>query len=263
MTTVITPKDSHTEQKKKLYTNLVNSQEVATRTSSYSSENTRKAFIDTCLHRYNNQPPYSWQLDAAVAFYLGLDCTVLAGTGSGKSLPFVMPCILSSNKVLLVISPLNSLEEDQVTCWCHKMGLTSVAVNHQMYTDELHEELHLWKCQVIYTSPEMAISNPHFNGLLCSPNYHEHLIGLVIDEAHCIVQWGGDFQPTYSKLDKLWSFMPTHIPLYIISATMTPDVLLEVCRLLHISPSTSFHLNLGNDRKNISRVEVALIIDSL
>ncbi|KIK74236.1 hypothetical protein PAXRUDRAFT_791475 [Paxillus rubicundulus Ve08.2h10] len=66
-----------------------------------------------------------------------------------------MPCMLSSEKVLLVISPLNSLEEDQA-CWCHKMGLTSVAVNHQTYTDELHEELHLWKYQVIYTSPEMA-----------------------------------------------------------------------------------------------------------
>ncbi|KIK81787.1 hypothetical protein PAXRUDRAFT_155267, partial [Paxillus rubicundulus Ve08.2h10] len=121
--TVITPKDSHTEQKKKLYTNLVDSQEVATKTSSYSSEKSRKAFIDTCLHRCNNQPPYSWQLDAAKAFYLGLDCTVLAGTGSRKSLPFVMPCMLSSNKA----------------CWCHKMGLMSVAVNHQMYTDELHE----------------------------------------------------------------------------------------------------------------------------
>ncbi|KIJ06506.1 hypothetical protein PAXINDRAFT_91889 [Paxillus involutus ATCC 200175] len=138
------------------------------------------------------------------------------------------------------------------------MGLMSVAVNHQTYSDELHEELRLRKYQVIYTSPEMATSNPRFNGLLCSPNYHEHLIGIVIDEAHCIVQWGGDFRPTYGKLDKLQSFVPTHIPLYITSATMTPDVLSEVRRLLHISPSTSFHLNLGNDRKNIYQ-EVSFI----
>lgn len=120
------------------------------------------------------------------------------------------------------------------------------------------QELRLRKYQVIYTSPEMAISNPRFNGLLCSPNYHEHLIGIVIDEAHCIVQWGGDFRPTYGKLDKLWSFVPTHIPLYITSATMTPDVLSEVRRLLHISPSTSFHLNLGNNRKDIYQ-EVSFI----
>ncbi|KIJ61474.1 hypothetical protein HYDPIDRAFT_31340 [Hydnomerulius pinastri MD-312] len=257
MTTVLTQKDSHAEQKQKSYTNLCNSREVAAKTSNYSSETTRKAFVDACLQRCNNQSPYPWQLDAAEAFYLGLDCTVLAGTGSGKSLPFVMPSMLNSEKVLVVISPLNSLEEDQASR-CRKMGLAAVAVNHQTYTDELHKELGLRKYQVVYTSPEMAILNPRFNGLLCSPNYHKHLIGIVIDEAHCIVQWGGDFRPTYGKLDKLRSFIPTHIPLYITSATMTPDVLSEVRRLLHINPSTSFHLNLGNDRKNIYQ-EVSFI----
>ena len=76
-------------------------------------------------------------------------------------------------------------------------------------------------------------------------------MGIVIDEAHCIVQWGGNFRPTYGMLDKLRSFIPPNIPLYVTSATMTPDVLSEVCRQLHIDPSNSFHLNLGNDRENI------------
>ncbi|KIK72519.1 hypothetical protein PAXRUDRAFT_642095, partial [Paxillus rubicundulus Ve08.2h10] len=75
MTTIITPKNSHTERKQKSYTNLVNSREVATKISSYSSENTRKAFTDACLRRCNNQP-HPWQLDAAEAFYLGLDCNL-------------------------------------------------------------------------------------------------------------------------------------------------------------------------------------------
>ena len=75
-------------------------------------------------------------------------------------------------------------------------------------------------------------------------------MGIVINEAHCIVQWGGDFRPTYGMLDKLRSFIPPDIPLYVTSATMTPDVQSEVCRQLHINPSESFHLNLGNDREN-------------
>ena len=97
----------------------------------------------------------------------------------------------------------------------------------------------------------MAITNPYLKTLLCSPNYHSRLLGLVIDEAHCIVQWGKDFRPTYSKLDKLQLYIPVHIPIYATSATVTPEMLLEIHRVLHISPIQSFHLNLGNDCPNI------------
>lgn len=97
----------------------------------------------------------------------------------------------------------------------------------------------------------MVITNPYFNGLLCSSIYHERLLGVVVDEAHCIVQWGKDFRPTYSKLGKLRSYIPTHIPIYATSATITPDALCEVRNILHISPTRSFHLNLGNNRPNI------------
>ena len=115
--------------------------------------------------------------------------------------------------------------------------------------------------QVIYTSPEMLIQNMRFNGLICSPEYHKYLIGVVIDEAHCIVQWGGDFRPTYAKLNKLRSYIPTHIPIYATLATMTPSILSEVHKVLHIRSSTSFHLNLGNNRQNIYQ-EVRLIRNS-
>jgi len=120
------------------------------------------------------------------------------------------------------------------------------------------KELEARQYQIIFTSPEMAISNPRFKDLLCSAKYSTCLIGIVIDEAHCIVQWGGDFRPTYGMLDKLRSFIPRHIPLYVTSATMTPNVLSEVCRQLHINPSDCFYLNLGNDRENIYH-EVRLI----
>ena len=104
----------------------------------------------------------------------------------------------------------------------------------------------------------MAIFNPKFKNLLCSPRYHEDLIRVVVDEAHCIVQWGGDFQPTYGKLDKIHSFVPTDKPFYITSATMMSDVVSEVYRLLHINSTQTFYLNLGNDRLNICQ-EVWLI----
>ncbi|KAH7925762.1 hypothetical protein BV22DRAFT_1128801 [Leucogyrophana mollusca] len=112
MPTVFTQTSSHAEEKKKSYINLVNTCKHAAHTTGYSSEVTRKALQDACCKQCNNEA-YPWQLDAAKAFYLGMDCTVLAGTGFGKSLPFSMPSLVNKDKVAIVLTPLNSLEEDQ------------------------------------------------------------------------------------------------------------------------------------------------------
>jgi ATP-dependent helicase YprA (DUF1998 family) len=101
-------------KQKKSYTILHHTQEHASRIQNYNSTEIRKILTEACLERCRGHPPYPWQLDAAKAFHLGLDCIILAGTGCGKSLPFVMPTMLCKDKILLVISPLNSLEEDQV-----------------------------------------------------------------------------------------------------------------------------------------------------
>ena len=112
MTTVITGKPSQQS-----FDNLQKSQDWAAKNVEYDSANTCQAFKDECLTRCNQNLPYKWQLDAAEAFLLGLDCVIIAGTSSGKSLPFVMPSMLkiNSGKVLLVLSPLNALEADQVS----------------------------------------------------------------------------------------------------------------------------------------------------
>ena len=107
--------------------------------------------------------------------------------------------------------------------------------------------------QVIFTSPEMALKNNQFNSLLAMPAYHKRMMGIIIDEAHCISQWGGDFRPAYSELDKLRSFVPLNIPIYAMSATMSPSVLSEVRRILHINPVELFYLNLGNDWSNVTQ----------
>ena len=75
---------------------------------------TRQKISEEFRHRCNNLEPYPWQLNVAEALLLGLDCSVIAATGSGKTMPFVMPLFAQPEKQVLIISPLNALEEDQV-----------------------------------------------------------------------------------------------------------------------------------------------------
>ncbi len=60
--------------------------------------------------------PYSWQLDATESILLGLDTIVIAGTGSGKTMPFVMPLLADKEKMAIVISPLKILQDDHDVC---------------------------------------------------------------------------------------------------------------------------------------------------
>ena len=60
--------------------------------------------------------PYDWQLNVGEALVLGLDCSVIVGTGAGKTMPFIMPILADPTKHVLILSPLNALEEDQVRC---------------------------------------------------------------------------------------------------------------------------------------------------
>ncbi|KIK90691.1 hypothetical protein PAXRUDRAFT_151365, partial [Paxillus rubicundulus Ve08.2h10] len=162
---------------------LLSSQQ--TDTPGYFSETTHHSLSAICKVQTGHKP-YPWQLDCAEALVLGIDCIVLAGTGFGKTFPFTIPSLLHPNKITIVISPLNAIKEDQA-------GLKTAVVNHEIFDNKLYEELKDMSYQVIFTSPEMALKNNQFNSLLAMPAYHKRMIGIMVDEVHCISQWGGDF----------------------------------------------------------------------
>ena len=74
---------------------------------------------------------------------------------------------------------------------------------------------------------------------------------VVINECHCITQWGKTFRMAYSDVNRLHSFVAPDIPFLATSATLPPTSFTEICQLLKISTSDGFHLNLGNDRSNL------------
>ena len=105
--------DPHTEQEAHAYVNLSNARQKASRRLGYNSAATRAKITRLFQERFGGDP-YDWQLDVTEAILLGLDTVVIAGTGAGKTMPFVMPLLLHEKKKAIVISPLKILQADQV-----------------------------------------------------------------------------------------------------------------------------------------------------
>ncbi|KIJ62766.1 hypothetical protein HYDPIDRAFT_69288, partial [Hydnomerulius pinastri MD-312] len=135
---------------------LAQARQSAQEKNQYDSKTTRKKIVDEFCARFDNLAPYDWQLNVAEALVLGLDCSVIAGTGAGKTMPFVMPLFAQPDKHVLIISPLNALEEDQAQRFS-QMGLSAIAVNGETYSSQLYQDILASKYQVILTSPEMCL----------------------------------------------------------------------------------------------------------
>ncbi|KAF9231489.1 P-loop containing nucleoside triphosphate hydrolase protein, partial [Melanogaster broomeanus] len=229
---------------------LTHAQSEATRKHKYDSVETRAELTRLVTHSCG-KVPYPWQLDVAEAMILGVDSVVIVGTGAGKTLPFVMPLLHDKTKSVIIISPLKALQRDQKRRF-KTMGISAIDVNGDTWTSKMRQDLKNHQYQAVLLGPEMCLQHEGFRELLKSPDFTKSLVGVVIDEAHCISQWGGDFRTAYSKLGELRSYVPPSIPILATSATLAPGALQEVRQKLQIDSLTSFFVNLGNDRPNIT-----------
>ncbi|KAJ3546985.1 hypothetical protein NMY22_g1839 [Coprinellus aureogranulatus] len=196
-------------------------------------------------------PARDWQLDVGEAICLDLDCVVIAGTGEGKTIPFQLPALRDKKYKVLVLSPLKVLQEDQVRRF-RAMGIRSAAVNGDTWSPKLKRQLERGAIQAIFASPEMCLQHPDFRAYLSNTTMSRQIAMVVVDEAHCISQWGGDFRKDYANIGRLRAFFPTHVPFLATSATMSPSALAEVQAALNIQIDKAFFLNLGNDRPNVA-----------
>jgi superfamily II DNA helicase RecQ len=116
------------------------------------------------------------------------------------------------------------------------------------------QELNTGKHRVVLTSLEMCLDHPEFSKLLRDAKFTKNVLSIIVDEAHCVSQWGESFRKKYAELGKLRSYVPTSVPFLVTSATLPPPMLDEVLQKLCFSLKQTFIINLGNERLNITPV---------
>ncbi|MBT2575496.1 ATP-dependent DNA helicase RecQ [Bacillus sp. ISL-51] len=154
------------------------------------------------------------------------DTIAMLPTGGGKSLCYQLPGYMLEGLVL-IISPLLSLMEDQVQQLKAGGEKRVAALNSMLSPNERHFLLsNISRYKFLYLSPE-ALSSPYvLNRLKSVP-----VSLFVIDEAHCISEWGHDFRPDYSKLGPFRKALGQP-PVLALTATATKETLLDVADVL-------------------------------
>lgn len=228
--------------------------------SPYDKEICEPSQNDRYGGQFDRKFPHTDSLMTAFTFYFGLkkfrpnqlqainatltnnDCFVLMPTGGGKSLCYQLPAMLTE-KLTIVISPLKSLILDQVNKMqaldiyaANLSGEQSISDVNKIYSDL---DCSPPRIRLLYLTPEKVSASNRLHDLLDRLYQKKFLARIVIDEAHCVSQWGHDFRPDYKRLNVLRDKY-RGVPIMALTATATIRVRADIEEQLGMSNSKWF-----------------------
>ena len=174
------------------------------------------------------------------------DVVAIMPTGAGKSICFQIPALCKSG-ISIVFSPLISLMKDQVDSLVDQ-NIPAALINSTLTQTEFNKtmyEVRSGKIKLLYIAPERLGSNFFCNVLRSMP-----ISQVIVDEAHCISQWGHDFRPSYRLIGDWLSSLPKRPVVGAFTATATKAVENDIKKLLGLDCANVYVT--GFDRPNLS-----------
>ncbi|SBT40616.1 ATP-dependent DNA helicase RecQ [Micromonospora auratinigra] len=198
------------------------------------------------------------QLQLMLAHLAGLDTVGVLPTGTGKSLCFQLPALLRpQDRATVVVSPLVALIKDQLDDLRGRRGLRSVqgitGSTPAAVRNEILRDLAGGKVRLLYVSPERLVRDPVLRVAL----ERQDLAGLVVDEAHCVSDWGHDFRPEFRQVTRAVAHLD-RAPRMALTATATRPVVQDIIATLELRDPLT--VTRPSDRPNL-RFRITKVAD--
>ena len=190
------------------------------------------------------RPPQAEIIQTLLA---GKDALIILPTGGGKSICFQLPALLQTG-LTIVVSPLVALMENQVS-QLQKLGLSGALLDSELPRNERKNILRAiakQKLSLLYLSPETLLSLPVWK-IISQPEIK--ITGIILDEAHCLTQWGTTFRPAYRRLGAVRRSLLQHKPIgtkiaiAAFTATADPQAQQEIIKALELRQPEKFLVN--------------------